>query len=956
MAQTKTLPNGKSFSEVTPAASPALPPDGSQAGLEFTRYFTSAQLAPFDVVEWERRTALISNEKGHVIFRQEGVEVPKAWSQTATNIVASKYFHGKLDTPEREYSVRQLIGRVVNTIVGWGERGSYFASDSARDAFRDDLTHLLVEQKMSFNSPVWFNVGVQARPQCSACFINSVQDNMESIMNLTKTEGMLFKWGSGTGTNFSALRGSHEQLSGGGIASGPVSFMKGFDAFAGVIKSGGKTRRAAKMVILNVDHPDIVEFVDSKMREERKAHVLIAQGYDSSIDGEAYSSIFFQNANHSVRVTDEFMQAVEDDRDWWTRNVTDGSPAEKLRARELLQRIADSAWHCGDPGMQYDTTVNRWHTCKGTARINASNPCSEYMFLDDTACNLASINLMKFLGPHGIFDVDAFRHAVDITITAQEILVDNAGYPTPRITENSHNFRPLGLGYANLGALLMSLALPYDSDAGRDMAGAVTALMCGDAYAQSARIAERLGSFPRYPENRDPMLGVIRMHRDALRPIKPENVQPELLAAAHASWNDALNLGEKYGYRNSQVTVLAPTGTIGFMMDCDTTGVEPDLALVKYKKLVGGGLIKIVNNSVPQALLNLDYSPEQTSQIVSHIDRAGTIEGAPGFKSEHLPVFDCSLAMAGGRSIAWRGHLKMMAAVQPFLSGAISKTINMPEESTIEDIMQAYIESWKLGLKAVAIYRDNSKCSQPLSAAGPQKESSTAKTPASSPVEAAKPADTTSPAAQQAELFLHAQRRKLPSERQSITHKFAIGGHEGYITVGMYEDKTPGEIFIKMAKEGSTLSGFMDGFALSVSIGLQYGVPLKALVDKLINTRFEPSGFTGHPSIPYAKSVLDYIGRWLGGRFISADYLTQTVTTNADLAPALPALANVPPVAAGYPNAPSRGAREEALPPAVARARALYDGAPTCAECGMLMTPNGACYKCENCGGTSGCS
>ena len=957
MAQTKTIPNGKSFPETAPATSPALPPEGSQAGLEFTRYFTSAQLAPFDVVEWERRTALISNEKGQVIFRQEGVEVPKAWSQTATNIVASKYFHGKLDTPEREYSVRQLIGRVVHTIVGWGERGAYFASDSARDAFRDDLTHLLVEQKMSFNSPVWFNVGVQAQPQCSACFINSVQDNMESIMNLTKTEGMLFKWGSGTGTNFSALRGSHEQLSGGGIASGPVSFMKGFDAFAGVIKSGGKTRRAAKMVILNVDHPDIVEFVDSKMREERKAHVLIQQGYDSSIDGEAYSSIFFQNANHSVRVTDEFMQAVEDDRDWWTRNVNDGSPAEKLRARELLQRIADSAWHCGDPGMQYDTTVNRWHTCKNTARINASNPCSEYMFLDDTACNLASINLMKFLGPHGIFDVDAFRHAVDITITAQEILVDNAGYPTPRITENSHNFRPLGLGYANLGALLMSLALPYDSDAGRDMAGAVTALMCGDAYAQSARIAERLGPFPRYPENRDPMLGVIRMHRDALRPIKPENVQPELLAAAHASWNDALNLGEKYGYRNSQVTVLAPTGTIGFMMDCDTTGVEPDLALVKYKKLVGGGLIKIVNNSVPQALLNLDYSPEQTSQIVSHIDRAGTIEGAPGFKSEHLPVFDCSLAMAGGgRSIAWRGHLKMMAAVQPFLSGAISKTINMPEESTIEDIMQAYIESWKLGLKAVAIYRDNSKCSQPLSAAGPQKESAAAKTPAPSPVEAAKPADTTSPAAQQAELFLHAQRRKLPSERQSITHKFAIGGHEGYITVGMYEDKTPGEIFIKMAKEGSTLSGFMDGFALSVSIGLQYGVPLKALVDKLINTRFEPSGFTGHPSIPYAKSVLDYIGRWLGGRFISADYLTQSVTTNADLAPALPALANVPPVAAGYPNPPTRAAREEALPPAVARARALYDGAPTCAECGMLMTPNGACYKCENCGGTSGCS
>src|ERR1700686_3525082 len=630
MAQTKTLPNGKSFPEVTPApaASQALPPDGAQAGLEFTRYFTSAQLAPFDVVEWERRTALISNEKGQVIFRQENVEVPKSWSQTATNIVASKYFSGKLDTPEREGSVRQLIGRVTDTIVKWGEKGGYFASTAARDAFRDDLTHLLVQQKMSFNSPVWFNVGVQPKPQCSACFINSVQDDMKSIMDLVKTEGMLFKWGSGTGTNFSALRGSHETLSGGGIASGPVSFMKGFDAFAGVIKSGGKTRRAAKMVILNADHPDIVDFVDSKMREERKAHVLIEQGYDSSIDGEAYSSVFFQNANHSVRVTDEFMQAVEADRDWWTRNVTDGSPAEKLRARELLQRIADSAWHCGDPGMQYDTTVNRWHTCKGTARINASNPCSEYMFLDDTACNLASINLMKFLGPHGIFDVDAFRHAVDITITAQEILVDNAGYPTPRITENSHNFRPLGLGYANLGALLMSLALPYDSDEGRDMGGAITALMCGEAYAQSARIAERMGPFPGYEANREPMLDVMRMHRDAMRGIKPEHVQTELFMAAQESWDTALAHGEKFGYKNAQVTVLAPTGTIGFMMDCDTTGIEPDLALVKHKKLVGGGLIKIVNNTVPEALMRLGYTPEQMSEIVPHIDKKGPTEGS----------------------------------------------------------------------------------------------------------------------------------------------------------------------------------------------------------------------------------------------------------------------------------------------------------------------------------------
>ena len=579
--------------------------------------------------------------------------------------------------------MRQLISRVVKTVVRWGEQGGYFADTASRDAFRDELTHLLVEQKMSFNSPVWFNVGVQAKPQCSACFINSVHDDMESIMGLTRTEGMLFKWGSGTGTNFSALRGSKEALSGGGIASGPVSFMKGFDAFAGVIKSGGKTRRAAKMVILNVDHPDIMEFIECKVKEEKKAHVLIEQGYNSAIDGEAYSSVFFQNANHSVRVTDEFMRAAEEDRDWWTKNVTDGQPNEKYSAKELLAKIADSTWHCGDPGMQYDTTVNRWHTCKNTARINASNPCSEYMFLDDTACNLASLNLMKYKAGNGQFDVKAFRHAVDVTITAQEILVDNASYPTPKIGENSHNFRPLGLGYANLGALLMSMALPYDSDEGRDVAAAVTALMCGEAYAQSARAAERMGPFPGYAVNREPMLEVIRMHREAMRGIKPDHVLPELFMGAQESWDDALELGEKHGYKNSQVTVLAPTGTIGFMMDCDTTGIEPDLALVKMKKLVGGGVIKIVNNTVPEALMRLGYTPEQTSEIVSHIDKNGKIDGAPYLKEEHVPVFDCSLAPAGGgRSIAWTGHVKMMAAAQPFLSGAISKTINMPEEST----------------------------------------------------------------------------------------------------------------------------------------------------------------------------------------------------------------------------------------------------------------------------------
>src|SRR5690242_18389058 len=910
MATVKPVLNGKMLE-------PQTTQQGVRTGLVFERFFTDGKISPFDRVEWEKRTALIGNEKGVTIFRQEDVEVPKSWSQTATNIVASKYFHGKPGTPEREGSVRQLIGRVANTIVRWGEQGGYFADAASRDAFKDELTHLLVEQKMAFNSPVWFNVGVQAKPQCSACFINSVRDDMGSIMDLAKTEGMLFKWGSGTGTNFSTLRGSKETLSGGGIASGPVSFMKGFDAFAGVIKSGGKTRRAAKMVILNIDHPDIVEFIECKMKEERKAHVLIEQGYDSSIDGDAYASIFFQNANHSVRVTDDFMRAVVDDKDWWTKNVADGQPVDKLRARELMSKISDSTWHCGDPGMQYDTTVNRWHTCKSTARINASNPCSEYTFLDDTACNLASLNLMKFVTTSGQFDVPAFKHAVDVTITAQEILVDNASYPTPKIGENSHNFRPLGLGYANLGALLMSMALPYNSPEGRDMAGAVTALMCGEAYAQSARIAERMKPFPGYEGNREPMLDVIRMHREAMRGIQPDHVQPELFLAAQESWDTALQHGEKFGFKNSQVTVLAPTGTIGFMMDCDTTGIEPDLALVKHKKLVGGGLIKIVNNTVPQALMRLGYTPEQTSEIVAYIDKNATIEGAPYVKDQHLPVFDCSLdAARQGRSISWTGHVNVMAAAQPFLSGAISKTINMPEESTIEDIMQAYIEAWKMGLKAVAIYRDNSKRSQPLSAAGNRKET----------VAAVKTEESS--VAQQQELFVRVHRRKLPSERQSITHKFSVGGHEGYITVGMYEDGTPGEIFIKMSKEGSTLSGFMDGFALSVSIGLQYGVPLKALVDKFINTRFEPSGYTGHKEIPYAKSVLDYIGRWLGGKFISADYLTQP---SAEAAPAAASVAALPkPAQIDYQRTTDEMILEGRF--------ALTDSAPTCAECGMLMT------------------
>src|SRR6202165_5753377 len=893
MATVKTALNGKAIETKTSEDKARV-----GIGLPFERYFTDGRTSPFDAVDWEKRTALIGNEKGVTIFRQEGVEVPKNWSQTATNIVTSKYFHGKPGTSERENSVRQLISRVANTIVRWGEEGGYFADAESRDAFRDELTHLLVEQKMAFNSPVWFNVGVQPKPQCSACFINSVQDNMESIMGLTRTEGMLFKWGSGTGTNFSTLRGSKETLSGGGIASGPVSFMKGFDAFAGVIKSGGKTRRAAKMVILNIDHPDIVEFIECKMKEERKAHVLIEQGYNSAIDGDAYSSIFFQNANHSVRVTDDFMRAMVDDKDWWTKNVIDGQPNEKLRARDLMMKISDSTWHCGDPGMQYDTTINRWHTSKNTARINASNPCSEYMFLDDTACNLASLNLMKFVNASGQFDVPAFRHAVDVTITAQEILVDNASYPTPKIAENSHNFRPLGLGYANLGALLMSMALPYDSDEGRDVAGAVTALMCSEAYAQSARIAERMGPFPGYEVHRAPLLDVIRMHREAMRGIKPEHVQTELFLAAQESWDTALTHGEKYGYKNSQVTVLAPTGTIGFMMDCDTTGIEPDLALVKYKKLVGGGLIKIVNNTVPQALMKLGYTPVQTSEVVSYIDKNGKIEGAPHLKTEDLPVFDCSLApQGGGRSITWTGHVKMMAAAQPFLSGAISKTINMPEESTVEDIMKAYIESWKVGLKAVAIYRDNSKRSQPLTAGGTKEEKQ---------AEAA--AAVLEP--MQRELFARQQREKMPVERASITHKFSVGGHEGYITVGMYDDGRPGEIFIKMSKEGSTLSGVMDGLALTISLGLQYGVPLKVFVDKLLNTRFEPSGITANANIRFVSSVLDYIARWLGGRFISADYLK----LNGEQAAAASPLASTPALQ-GSPAAPAMTEAMRLAPP-----------------------------------------
>ena len=898
----------------------------SKKGLEFRRYFTREDISPYDTVEWEYRTASITNESGEVIFEQKNVEVPKTWSMTATNIVASKYFHGKKGSPERETSVRQLVGRVAITITEWGRQGGYFATEQDAVIFEDELVHLLLHQMMAFNSPVWFNCGVEPKPQCSACFINSVEDTMGSILDLAKTEGMLFKWGSGTGSNLSPIRSSKEQLSGGGIASGPVSFMKGFDAFAGVIKSGGKTRRAAKMVILNAGHPDIVEFINSKANEEKKAWVLLDNGYAGGVDGEAYASIFFQNANHSVRVADEFMQAVINDGDWSTKAVVSGDTVDTYKARDLMRMIADSAYVCGDPGMQYDTTINRWHTSKNTAPINASNPCSEYMFLDDSACNLASLNLMKFAGKDGRFGIEAFRKAVDVTITAQEIIVGFASYPTKKIEMNSYDFRPLGLGYANLGALLMAHGIAYDSDYGRDYAAAITAMMTGEAYLQSAKIAGELGPCAGFEINRKPFLDVMRMHRDAVKRINRNNIPAEMFDAASNIWSDAVDLGVLHGYRNSQATVLAPTGTIGFMMDCDTTGIEPDLALVKYKKLVGGGTIKIVNNTVPAALRKLGYEDPSVKAIVDYVNDKGTIEGAPGLNVDHLPVFDCAFKpINGSRSIHYMGHLKMMGAVQPFISGAISKTVNLPSSVTVEQIEQAYIEGWRLGLKAVAVYRDGSKRTQPLSTSAADKEMG--KKTQLAPIAESRPV-----------------RRHLPVERHSITHKFAVAGHEGYLTIGMYEDGTPGEIFIVMAKEGSTLSGVMDSFATTCSMALQYGVPLKVLVDKFSHTRFEPSGFTSNPQVPYAKSIMDYIFRYLASKFLPADE-ARALGVQVDQPPLTPLIIHTP------PDLPSA---------APARKGALVDiedrDAPVCFECGSLMVRNGACYKCLNCGSTSGCS
>jgi ribonucleoside-diphosphate reductase alpha chain len=904
-----------------------------RTGLAFKRHFSKDGLRPFDEVEWEIRDAVIPNYKeGGNAFEQRAVEFPKGWSQNATNIVAQKYFRGTLGTSERESSVRQLIGRVVDTIRGWGVKDSYFATEKDADVFSDELTHLLATQKAAFNSPVWFNVGVPNTPQqCSACFILAVDDQMSSILNWYVEEGTIFKGGSGSGINLSRIRSSKEPLAGGGTASGPVSFMRGADASAGTIKSGGKTRRAAKMVVLNADHPDVHDFIWCKAVEEHKARALRDAGFDMDLDGRDSYSIQYQNANNSVRATDEFMQAYLEDRDWKLKAVLTDETVETVRARDLLREIAQAAWECADPGMQYDTTINEWHTSPASGRINASNPCSEYMHLDNSACNLASLNLMKFVDDEGRFDVAGFRHAIEIVFTAQEIIVGNSDYPTEAIGRNAKAFRQLGLGYANLGALLMARGLPYDSDAGRAWAGAITALMTGWAYRTSARIAEVTGPFAGFTPNRDAMLRVMRKHRAEADLIDGDAVPEAVLTAARQAWDEAIALGEQHGYRNAQATVLAPTGTIGLMMDCDTTGIEPDLALVKNKKLVGGGSMRIVNQTVPRALQRLGYQPDQVEDIVAYISEHNSVAEAPHLRAEHLPVFDTSM---GDRAIQYMGHVRMMAAVQPFISGAISKTVNMPEHVTVEEVEQLFVESWRLGLKAVAIYRDNCKVAQPLSA--------DKKAKAPEPAALAEPV-----------------RRRLPRSRPSITTKFEVGDAEGYITASSYPDNGIGEIFLKSSKQGSTLAGIMDAFSIAISIGLQYGVPLEAYVDKFINMKFEPSGMTNDEDIRFASSLVDYVFRRL-----ALDHLPpekrEALGIRSIAERKETAKAEAEGKGAGSP-APTRPAEPKTVVPAqpgdvIERPRAQAADAPLCYTCGSKMQPAGSCYVCPSCGSTSGCS
>jgi ribonucleoside-diphosphate reductase alpha chain len=928
----------------------ASPKNGLQ-GLSIERRFSTAGVHPFDEIEWEIRDAVIGNPESPA-FEQRGVEFPKSWSQNATNIVAQKYFRGQLGSPERESSVKQMIGRVAGTISNWGREGGYFASEEDADAFEMELTSILLNQKAAFNSPVWFNVGFEETPQCSACFILSVEDTMESILGWNTKEGNIFRGGSGSGINLSNIRGSMEPLKKGGTASGPVSFMRGADAWAGTIKSGGKTRRAAKMVVLDVDHPDIEHFIWCKADEEKKAEALRDAGFDMSIDGEGFTSIQYQNANNSVRVTDDFMEAVEAGEDWHLTARTTGESIKTLDARELMNQIADAAWRCADPGVQYDTIINRWHTCPESGRINASNPCSEYMHVDDSACNLASLNLMKFRREDGSFEVEPFEHAVDIVFLAQEIVVGFSSYPTAEITENANRFRQLGLGYANLGALLMSDGLPYDSDAGRNVAAAITALMTGRAYRQSALIAAgATGPYEEYTKNREAHNGVMRMHRDASYEVDPAGIKGDLLEAAQRSWDEAVELGDEHGYRNAQATVLAPTGTISFLMDCDTTGIEPDFSLVKFKELVGGGQMTIANQSVPMALRAMDYSEAEIDQIAAHITEKNTIVGAPGLKEEHLAVFDVAV---GERAISHTGHIDMMAATQPFISGAISKTVNLPQSATVDDIADAYTRGWKGGLKALAIYRDGSKTAQALRTdAQDEKE-------AEAEVVMAKP-----------------ERKKMPRERESITHKFSIAGHEGYITAGKYDDGNAGEIFLTdIGKEGSTMRGLMNAFATAISLGLQYGVPLEVFVRKFSYMRFEPEGITGNPEIPFAKSLPDYIMRWLASRFIEdtetledLGIMTQEVRAKKDAEISQLGL-GIPTDTAGPANGGGNGNGGAATQPGktVAAAEAMTDSppvvpakmqgldlGPACEQCGGMMQRTGSCYTCSSCGNNTGC-
>ena len=931
--------------------------------LSVKRLFTSPGTHPFDAVEWELRDARIGHGD-RVAFEQKDVEFPKSWSQNATNIVAQKYFRGQLGSPAREHSVKEMISRVAGTITGWGRAGGYFAGEDDARAFNHELTHILLHQMAAFNSPVWFNVGFEESPQCSACFILSVDDTMESILDWNTKEGMIFRGGSGSGINLSNIRGSMEPLAKGGTASGPVSFMRGADSWAGTIKSGGKTRRAAKMVVLDVDHPDIREFIWCKAKEEEKAAALRDAGFDMSIDGDGFKSIQYQNANNSVRVTDEFMRAVEEDGEWRLLARSTGEPVgEPVRARELMREIAEAAWRCADPGVQYDTTINRWHTDPNSGRINASNPCSEYMHVDNSACNLASLNLMKFRRPDGTLDVPSFEHTVDVMLLAQEIIVGPSSYPTDEIGVNARAFRQLGLGYANLGAYLMSNGMPYDSDNGRDTAAAITALMTGRAYRRSAEVAAVLGPYEHYPENREPHNNVMRMHRDASYAI-PDGACPdgELTAAARRSWDEAVELGERHGYRNAQATVLAPTGTISFLMDCDTTGVEPDFSLVKFKELVGGGQMTIVNRTVPLALQTLGYSEPQIEQIEAHLAEHGTILGAPGLAEEHLPVFDVAV---GERAISHMGHLKMMGAVQPFISGAISKTVNLPQEATVEDIADAYTQAWRLGIKALAIYRDGSKTAQAL------------RTDAQKAVQEPVNVDAiVEQAVSKALAEAGPRRKRMPRERQSLTHKFSIGGHEGYITAGKYADGTVGEIFLTdIGKEGSTLRGMMNSFATAISIALQYGVPLETLVQKFSYMRFEPEGITGNPEIPFAKSMPDYIMRWLASRFLDTDaqeelgIMTPAVRARKAAQDAAQSVSasdtagpgnggdgsqSAPQASVGGEGTPAAASFTDSPPVVPARLQGL-DLGPACSQCGGMMQRTGSCYTCSSCGNNTGC-